>query len=126
MSAKDYEICTPLLQQLLHAGKVDSHVYEETTSTVHVSRSTKMVKEKRFGDVYLDKVLEVSMSGDDYETCTTGTGLLQQILFAGLIHAYTYEDETAAAYLYYRLKVGEKAFQGDSEDEQAEKPKSVQ
>lgn len=65
MSAKDYDICTPLLQQLCHANKIDSHVYDETTSTVHVSRSAKVAKEKRFGDTYPERVLEVPMSGED-------------------------------------------------------------
>ena len=81
MSVKDYEVCTPLLQQLLHTKKVDSHAYEKATSTVHVSRSVKVAKEKQFGDTYPERVLEIPMSGEDYQTCTTGTGLLQQILF---------------------------------------------
>ena len=59
MSVKDYEICTPLLQQLLHTKEVDSHAYEKATSTVHVSRSVKVAKEKQFGDTYPERVLEV-------------------------------------------------------------------
>lgn len=90
MSAKDYETCTTLLQQLCHANKIDSYVYDEATSTVHVSRSTKVTREYRFGDTYPERVLEIPMSGEDYETCTMRTGLLQQILFAGLIYAYIY------------------------------------
>ena len=126
MSAKDYEICTPLLQQLSHAGKIDSQVYDNTTSTVYVSRSVKVAKEKKFGDVYPEKVLEIPMSGEDYETCTTGTGLLQQILFAGLIHAYTYAEETKAAYLYYKIRVEEGLLEGKDEGEQEDGLKSVQ
>jgi hypothetical protein len=126
MSAEDYQICTPLLQQLLHAKKIDLHLYDEATSTVHMSRSTKVAKEKRFGDVYLEKVLEIPMSGDDYETCTTGTGLLRQICFAGLIHSFTYEDETAAAYLYYKIRVEEGALRGKRENAQVEDLKRIQ
>ena len=126
MSVKDYEICTPLLQQLLHANKIDSHVYDETTSTVHVSRSTKVAKEKRLGDTYPERVLEIPMSGEDYETCTTGTGLLQQILFAGLIHAYMYGEETATAYLYYKIKVKEGSLEGKGGNGRAEDLESVQ
>ena len=124
MSAKDYDICAPLLQQLCRANKIDSHVYDETTSTVHISRSVKVAKEKRFGDTYPERVLEVPMSGEDYETCTTGTGLLQQILFAGWIHAYVYEEETAAACLYYKVKVEEGSLKGREEAARAEEPKS--
>jgi hypothetical protein len=120
MSAEDYKICTPLLQQLLHAMRIDSHAYDEITSTVHVSRSKKVANGKRFGDVYLEKVLEIPMSSDDYETCTTGTGLLRQICFTGLIHAFTYAEETAAAYLYYKIKVEEGALKGKGENAQAE------
>lgn len=125
MSAKDYDICAPLLQQLCRANKIDSHVYDETTSNVHVSRSLKVAKEKRFGDTYPERVLEIPMSGEDYETCTTGTGLLQQILFAGWIHAYVYEEGTAAAYLYYKVKVEEGTLKGKEEAVRAEEPKSV-
>jgi len=116
MSAKDYEVCTPLLQQLSHANKIDSHVYDETTSAVHVSRSAKGPKTKRFGDTYPERVLEIPMSGEDYETCTTRTGLLQQILFAGYIHAYMYGEETKAAYLCYKIKVEEGSLEGKEED----------
>lgn len=126
MSAKDYDICTPLLQHLLDANKIDSHVYDETTSTVHVSRCKTVAKEKRFGDTYPERVLEVPMSGEDYETCTTGTGLLQQIAFAGVIHAYVYGEETKAAYLYYKVGVEEGSLEGKGEDLQAEEPKIMQ
>lgn len=121
MSVKDYEVCTPLLQQLLHTKKVDSHAYEKATSTVHVSRSVKVAKEKQFGDTYPERVLEIPMSGEDYQTCTTGTGLLQQILFAGLIHAYMYGEETKAAYLYYKIKVKEGSLEGKEGNSQAER-----
>lgn len=107
MTAKEYETCTPLLQQLLNAKKIDPHVYDETTSTIHVSRYAKAATEKKFGDVYSEIVLEIPMSGEDYQTCTTGTGLLRQIAFAGLINAYTYAEETKAAYLYYKIRVEE-------------------
>lgn len=126
MSIDDYAICIPLLQQLLHAKKIDSHVYDDTTSTVHVSRTVKFPKEKKFGDVYPEKVLEIPMSGEDYETCTTGTGLLRQISFAGLIHAYTYAEETKAAYLYYKIRVEEGSLEGKDEGEQEDGSKSVQ
>lgn len=121
MSAKDYKICTPLLEQLLQTKKIDSHAYDETTSTAHVSRSMKVAKAKRFGDTYPERVLEIPMSGEDYETCTTGTGLLQQILFAGLIHAYMYGEETKAAYLYYKIRVEEGSIEGKEETAQAER-----
>lgn len=127
MSAKGYETCTPLLEQLLHAKRIDSHVYDKTTSTVHSSRSTKVSKEKRLEDVYLEKVLEIPMSGDDYDTCTTGTGLLRQIMFAGLINAFFYEEGTA--YLSYTIRVGPaegNLLQGSGEDEQAEEFERVQ
>jgi hypothetical protein len=75
-----------------------------------------MAKEKRFGDTYPERVLEIPVSGEDYETCTAGTGLLQQIIFAGHIHAYMYGEETKAAYLYYKIKVEEGSFEGKEED----------
>jgi hypothetical protein len=117
MSAEDYRICIPLVQQLLHAKKIDSHIYDETTSTIHVSRSVKAAKEKKFGDVYPEKVLEIPMSGEDYEICTMGTGLLRHLSFAGLIHAYTYAEETKAAYLYYKIRVEEGSLEGKDESE---------
>lgn len=120
MSVKDYEVCTHLLQQLLHTKKVDSHAYDKATSTVHVSRSVKVAKEKQFGDTYPERVLEIPMSGEDYQTCTTGTGLLQQI-FVGLIHAYMYGEETKAAYLYYKIKVKEGSLEGKEGNSQAER-----
>jgi len=116
MSAEDYKTCTPLLQQLLHAKKPDSHAYDETSSTVHVSRSKEAAKEKRLGDVYLERVLEIPMSGEDYETCTTRTGLLRQICFAGLIHSYTYGEEGAAAYLYYKIRVEDGSLKGKGQN----------
>jgi hypothetical protein len=120
MSSKEYEICTPLLHQLSHAGKIDSYAYDETTSTVNVLRSTMVAQKKKFGDVYLERVLEIPMIGEDYETCTTGTDLLRQILYAGLIHSYTYAEETKAAYLYCKFRVEEAALGGKGEDAQAE------
>jgi hypothetical protein len=118
MSIDDYAICKGI--------KIDSHVYDDTTSTVHVSRTVKFPKEKKFGDVYPEKVLEIPMSGEDYETCTTGTGLLRQISFAELIHAYTYAEETKAAYLYYKIRVEEGSLEGKDEGEQEDGSKSVQ
>lgn len=126
MSAEDYEACTTLLQQLFHAKKIDSHVYDETTSTLYVSRYTKAAKKKRFGDTYSERVLEIPMSGEDYKICTTGTGLLQQIAFAGVIHAYMYGEETKAAYLYYKIKVEEGSLESKGEKAQTEDLKSVQ
>ena len=114
MSSKDYEICTPLLEQLLHAKRIDSHVYDETASTVHVLRSAKVAKEKRLEDVYLEKILEIPMSGDDYDVYTTGTGLLRQVMFAGLISAFFYEEGTA--YLSYTARVEEGSLQGSGKD----------
>lgn len=108
MSSKEYETCTPLLQQLLHADRIDSHLYDDTTSIVHVLRSSK-IAEKRLEDVYMERVLEIPMNGDDYDICTTGTGLLRQIMFAGLINAFFYQEGTA--YLSYIVRVGAKLVQ---------------
>jgi len=126
MSSKDHKACANLLQQLRHAKIIDSHAYDETTSTAHLSHSSNVAKEEQPRDLNLERVLAVPMSGDDYEICTIGTGLLRQIAFSELIHAFSYEEETAAATLYYRTRVEEKPVRGIGEEAQVEQLEGVQ
>jgi hypothetical protein len=59
-----------------------------------------------------EKHLEVPMSGDDYDVCTK---LLRRLLYAELIHAYWWHEETSTAYIHYGAKVDNEGLQNDDD-----------
>jgi hypothetical protein len=70
-----------------------------------------------------EKQLEVPMSGDDYDVCTK---LLRRLLYAELIHAYWWHEETSTAYIHYSTKAeGARLPNNDDESESVEEPENV-